>query len=113
MKLEQRYRYSKQDPRHEEFAIEVSKKHLAMALITNLEISTPENKKIYTVEITEQIDPFYLEPYTYPMHQYTISANIEMARQSIIWISKLDYDYKQSTMPKWLKSILERLYPDG
>lgn len=113
MKLEQTYRYMDNSPEQKRLALDLSKKILAQAVFDVLEISTKENRKIFTIELFEFHDmPMWDSPYPM-MCQYRISANVEMAEQNKIWITKLDYDYKNSSMPEWLKWILGRLYPDG
>lgn len=100
------------DPMYRDTAIRSVRRQISNTLMDGLEFSTPQEPKIYTIELREELTscPF---DYHVPMMKYSVQVNVEEAQTSSVFITKLDYDFRMSSMPKWLKSILRKLYPDG
>lgn len=106
------------DKRHKEFAIESLRHNFGRHFLEELRKLEIGNGNIFTVRLIEEfreVGHFSFEEYpTNPLEEeFRITALVETAQASTIYISKLDYDYQKSSMPKWLKWILRKLYPDG
>ena len=109
MKLSQSYSYFDHDPKYREYAIVACKQILGETLMAEILRGGNGHHYDYTAYEEERVLPFI---YASPQTEYRLTVEMEEAKTSTIWITKLDYDYKVSTMPRWLKTLLRWVYPN-